>query len=151
MADEIDVMELLRSLQRENEKSKLSRRDISRRIFHWYLKIMGFIQVDDNTFERRSFGLDTPFEFESMITQDNHITLNRIAHSDNNLYHAAVEGYHFRKLPSLNLEQSRVKKDAKRLRDDMRKLHSLLRKIWENTQDDGDDTTSSSEVESDME
>ncbi|XP_065205484.1 uncharacterized protein LOC135835245 [Planococcus citri] len=154
MADEIDVMELLHSLQQENAKNKMSQRDISRSIFHWYLKIMGFIQVDDNKFERRAFGMDMPFEFRLKMVpdHDNYIALSRNAHSNNNLNHSSVEGYGFRKFPSLNLEQSSVEKDAKRLRNELRKLHSLLRKVWENTRDDDDDTTSSSsEVESDME
>ncbi|XP_065205479.1 uncharacterized protein LOC135835241 [Planococcus citri] len=136
MADEMDIMGLLRSLQRENAKNKLSRRDISQIIVQWYLKIMGFIQVDDDKFELRAFGMNTPFEFTSRIDERS-FGLSRRPYSDNNnAYRANSASYAFQICPSLNLEQSYVEKDVKKLRADMKRLHSNLKEVWENIPDD---------------
>ncbi|XP_065203513.1 uncharacterized protein LOC135833677 [Planococcus citri] len=141
MDDEMDVMGLLRSLQRENAKNKLSRKDISQIIFQWYLKKMGFIQIDDSKFERRVFGINIPFEFESRI-DDSYVGLARRPHAS--AYHGwSLKSY------SLNPEQCHVEKDAKKLRAEMKRLHSNLRKAWENIQDDT--TSSSSEMDTDTE
>ncbi|XP_065205390.1 uncharacterized protein LOC135835172 [Planococcus citri] len=141
MDDEMDVMGLLRSLQREMAKNKLSPRDISQIIFQWYLKKMGFIQVDDEKFELRALGMNTPFEFKSRI-DDYIVGLTRL---NNPHYTSASHGFGFHTWDSLNLEESRVERYLKKLRDEMKRLHSNLRKVWEDIEDD--DTTSEVETE----
>ncbi|XP_065204778.1 uncharacterized protein LOC135834738 [Planococcus citri] len=138
MDDDMDLMGLLRGLQQENAKKKLLTRDIAQIIVQWYLKMMGFIKVDDDKFKRRAFGLNTPFEFTSR-TDKHSFELTRLPHPDDNAYRADVASsssyYGFGAFLSLNLDQSSVEKDAKKLRVEMKRLHSSLRRAWENILD----------------